>query len=178
MRAVGVPMEGRGGRADRYLRVMQELWTADAPTFHEGDLELRGVDAHPRPLQRPLPVVVGGHSRAAHRRALQCADGWYGFRLDRRAAAEQIDSLRHEARTVGRDFEELTITVSPTEPLAPEVVRDYSKLGVDRLVVVPDRRLWRNELSVAEFEDIVRANAPELVGAEPSFARLAPEVSK
>ena len=49
---------------------------------------------HPRPVQRPLPVVVGGHSHAAHLRAARHGDGWYGFLLGLRATTKQLESLR------------------------------------------------------------------------------------
>ena len=64
MRAIGVPMEGRGARADEYLAAMRALWDQDAPSFSGRHVEFDRVDAHPRPVQRPLPVVVGGHTRA------------------------------------------------------------------------------------------------------------------
>ena len=163
MSAIGVPMEGRGARADEYLAAMRALWEDEAPAFRGRHVEFEGVDAHPRPLQRPLPVVVGGHSAAAHRRAVQHGNGWYGFFLDREATAKQIDSLRHEADAAGRTLDDFPITVSPGERLAPEVVRDYADLGVDRLVLVP-----RQGLSLADLDAFVRKNAPERVGAEPN----------
>jgi alkanesulfonate monooxygenase SsuD/methylene tetrahydromethanopterin reductase-like flavin-dependent oxidoreductase (luciferase family) len=141
---------------------MRELWEADAPTFRGRHVDFGGIDAHPRPVQRPLPVVIGGHSVAAHRRAVRQGDGWYGFMLDRAAAAQQIESLTNEAQAAGRDVTDLAITVSPAERLDPDTVRDYGKLGVDRLVLVP-----RQELSLADLEAYVRARAPERVGAEP-----------
>src|ERR687891_2822135 len=60
MRAIGVPMEGRGARADEYLAAMRSLWEEETPSFHGKHVDFEGVDAHPRPVQRPLPVVVGG----------------------------------------------------------------------------------------------------------------------
>jgi probable F420-dependent oxidoreductase len=162
MSAIGVPMEGRGARADEYLRAMRSLWEDEAPAFRGDHVAFDRVDAHPRPVQRPLPVIVGGHSRAAHRRAVRHADGWYGFALDRAATATQIESLRREAQSAGRDLDELAITVSPSERLDPEVVRDFAQLGVDRLVLVP-----RAGLSLPDLEAWVRARAPAAVGAEP-----------
>ena len=161
MSAIGVPMEGRGARADEYLGAMRELWEANAPAFHGRHVEFEHVDAHPRPVQRPLPVVVGGHSTAAHRRAVRSAQGWYGYMLDRATTAQQIESLRNEAQAAGRDLAGFTITVSPAERLDPDAVRAYGELGVDRLVLVP-----RPQPSVADLEEYVRARAPEGVGAE------------
>ena len=63
MRAVGVPMEGRGTRSDEYLAAMRSLWEDDTPAFRGRFVDFEGVDAHPRPMQRPLPVV----SRRPHR---------------------------------------------------------------------------------------------------------------
>ena len=163
MSAIGVPMEGRGARADEYLQAMRELWQSDAPAFHGRHVEFENVDAHPRPVQRPLPVVVGGHSAAAHRRALRHGDGWYGYMLDRAATAQQIESLRNEAKTLGRDLDGFTITVSPAERLSPDAVKAYGSLGVDRLVLVP-----RQNLSLPDLDGYVRARAPERVGAEPA----------
>lgn len=166
MRAIGVPMEDRGTRAVEYLQAMRSLWADEAPAFRGTYVEFDGVDAHPRPLQRSIPVVVGGHSLAAHRRAAKHADGWYGFMLDRRATAAQVDSLRREAQAAGREPDELTITVSPSEPLNPDVVRDYGNLGVSQLVLVPRPGFWRPDASLSDIDAIVRANAPERVGAE------------
>jgi probable F420-dependent oxidoreductase len=162
MSAVGVPMEGRGARADEYLAAMRALWEKEAPAFRGRHVEFEGVDAHPRPVQRPLPVVVGGHSAVAHRRAVQHADGWYGFFLDREATAKQVDSLRREAEAAARELDDFSITVSPGERLNEGVVGDYADLGVDRLVLVP-----RQGLSLADLDAFVRKNAPESVGAEP-----------
>ncbi len=116
MTALGVPMAGRGARADEYLAAMRSLWDDDAPAFSGRYVEFAGVDGHPRPLQRPLPVVIGGHSRAAHVRAARHGDGWYGFLVGLRAMAEQGASLRQAVEETGRE-RPLHISVSPARPL-------------------------------------------------------------
>lgn len=161
MSAVGVPMAGRGARADEYLRAMRSLWEDDAPAFAGDYAGFSGVDAHPRPVQRPLPVVVGGHSAAAHRRAVRYGHGWYGFWLDRREAAAQIESLRQAADAAGRDLSGFEITVSPSERLDPKVVAGYAELGVTRLAVVP-----RADSDLERLERFVRNNAPERVAGD------------
>jgi probable F420-dependent oxidoreductase len=162
MTAIGVPMAGRGARADEYLAAMRSLWDDDRPAFDGDHVRFEGVDAHPRPVQRPLPVVVGGHTRAAHRRAARHADGWYGFLVGLRAMAEQRDSLMQATERAGRD-RRLHISISPSRPLDEDVVRAYADLGVDRLIVIPPPGLALDELL-----RFVEDNAPERVGATPA----------
>jgi probable F420-dependent oxidoreductase len=159
MRAIGVPMEGRGSRADEYLAAMRALWDEDAPAYRGRYVEFDGVDAHPRPVQRPLPVVVGGHTRAAHRRAARSADGWYGFLVGLRAMAEQRELMRAAIAEAGRE-RRLHVSVTPARRLNAETVHAYAELGVDRLIVAPPIGLTLDEL--IEF---VEANGPARLGA-------------
>jgi probable F420-dependent oxidoreductase len=162
MRAIGVPMEGRGARADEYLAAMRALWEEEAPSFSGRYVNFDGVDAHPRPVQRPLPVVVGGHTRPAHRRAARAADGWYGFMVGLRAMAEQRELMRAAIEETGRELP-LHVSVTPSRRLDVENVRAYSGLGVDRLIVAPPPGL-----SLEELIEFVEANAPERVGGTPT----------
>jgi probable F420-dependent oxidoreductase len=158
MRAIGVPMEGRGARADEYLAAMRSLWEDEPPSFSGRYVNFEGVDAHPRPVQRPLPVVVGGHTRAAHRRAARSADGWYGFMQGLRAMAEQRELMRTAIEEAGRE-RPLHVSVTPSRRLDAETVSAYAELGVDRLIVAPPVSLSLDAL--AEF---VEANAPQQIG--------------
>src|ERR1022692_4040796 len=116
---------------------------------------LRGEHAYPRPVQQPVPVVIGGHSRAAHRRAVTYADEWFGFMLGLRATAEQLRALEAVTLDLKRD-EPLRISVSPARRLNPEVVCSFADLGVHRLVVAPPPRL-----TLLELERFVERHAPE-----------------
>jgi probable F420-dependent oxidoreductase len=155
MSAVGVPMERRGTRAVEYLRAMRSLWEDDQPAFEGEFVRFSGVNAHPRPLQQPLPVAMAGHSPAAHRRAARHANGWYGFMLDIDATREQIAGLDQALAAEGRSRDGFEITVTPRGRLDEAKVAAYGELGVDRLVLVP-----RAEV---ELEEFVRDHA-RLVG--------------
>jgi probable F420-dependent oxidoreductase len=158
MRAIGVPMEGRGSRADEYLAAMRALWEQEAPEHQGRHVAFEGVDAHPRPAQRPLPVVVGGHTPAAHRRAARVADGWYGFMVGVRAMAEQRELMRAAIEQTGRE-RPLHVSVTPARRLDPEVVTAYAELGVDRLIVAPPVGL-----TVEGLVEFVEESAPDRVG--------------
>jgi probable F420-dependent oxidoreductase len=164
LRAIGVPMAERGARTDEYLCAMRSLWQDDRPEFHGRFVDFAGVDAYPRPVQRPLPIVVGGHSPAAHRRAVRYGDGWFGFMLGLRAAAEQCAAVRQAAvrHAAAERDRPLHISVAPARRLDAEVVGAYADLGVDRLIVVPPPMLPLDQL-VSFVED----NAPNRIGGEP-----------
>lgn len=166
MNAIGVSMRARGERTDDYLRAMRSLWYDETPGHQGKYVEFAGVDAYPRPVQRPIPIVVGGESAGALRRAVLLGDGWYGFNLDVASTERQLALLRAEADAAGRDFAELSTTITPSEAMTPEVVREYGRLGVDRLVLMPPRAR-RAGFSQAEFAEFIRANAPAVIGARP-----------
>ncbi|WP_219415858.1 LLM class F420-dependent oxidoreductase [Pseudonocardia nigra] len=134
--ALGVPMDERGARTDEYLAAMRALWTSEAPAFEGRHVRFAGVDAHPRPVQRPLPVVVGGGAPAAHRRATRAADGWYGYLLSPEATAAQVAALRKAEADAGRE-RPLHISVTPERRLDAATVRAYAGAGADRLIVAP-----------------------------------------
>lgn len=175
LRAVGVPLEERGARSVEYLQAMRSLWSDEEPAFSGRFASFEGVDAHPRPAQRPVPVVMGGHSRAAHRRAVRYADGWYGFMLDRGATAEQVASLRREAEAAGRDPDELSLTVSPSERLDPAIVAEYAAFGIDRLALLPPPAFFRRGIELSELEAFVEASAPDQLGARRRADAPTPE---
>jgi probable F420-dependent oxidoreductase len=165
LRALGVPMDERGSRTDEYLAAMRALWEGDPPAFEGRHVRFSGVDAHPRPVQRPLPVVIGGHVPAAHRRAARHAEGWYGYWLSPQATADQVVGLRKAASDCGRD-RALPISVTPDRRLDPATVRAYADAGVDRLVVTLGRAADADHL-----RRNLELNSPESLAAMPADRR-------
>jgi probable F420-dependent oxidoreductase len=75
---LGVPFGERGAMTDEYLRAMRELWTSPAPSFSGKYTQFSGLVFEPKPVQRPHPPIwVGGHSRAALRRAAEFGAAWH-----------------------------------------------------------------------------------------------------
>lgn len=127
MSAVGVSFGDRGQRTDEYIDAMNALWYSEAPAFSGKFVSFSGVDAYPRPSN--LRVVVGGHSAAALRRAVNRAQGWFGI-------GTPADIRGHLARMPERPAD-FRISVSAQVPLSASVVREYEDLGVDELVIYP-----------------------------------------
>lgn len=138
--ALGVPMERRGQRMDDYIRAMRAIWT-QRPASCEGEfISFRGVTACPQPVQRTgPPIVVGGESPAALRRAATMGNGWYGFGLTLDETRHTIEALRRTVETHQRPAElgVLEISVTPVGTFDERSVAGYAALGVDRLIVLP-----------------------------------------
>jgi probable F420-dependent oxidoreductase len=135
-RAVGADFENRGVVTDEYLDAMASLWYDERPAYHGRFANFEGVDAHPRPRQRPIPLIVGGHHPPAFRRAISRAHGWYGYWLSPEQTADAVTRLRAAADRVERrsDLGELEISVTPNARLTPALVEAYAGAGVHRLV--------------------------------------------
>jgi len=138
-RAIGADFDRRGAVTDEHLDAMQHLWYDEHPEFHGRFVGLAGVDAYPRPVQRPIPIVVGGHTRRAYQRAVARADGWYGFALRPEDVATSLEGLRAAASEVSRPsaLGELEITVTPRGRLTDAKAAAFAELGVHRLVPFP-----------------------------------------
>jgi probable F420-dependent oxidoreductase len=136
--AIGANFAERGPVTDEYLDALHALWYEEHPEYHGRFVDFAGVDAHPRPRQQPIPLVVAGHSPPAYRRAVARAHGWYGYWLTPDDAAASIAGLRAAADRVERPavLGELEISVTPRGHLTPERAAAFADAGVDRLVVL------------------------------------------
>src|SRR5260370_3028587 len=74
--ALGVPVAERGAWIDEVLPLVRRLWSEDAVSHKGPRLCYQGLSVHPRPLQDPLEVWLGGTARSALRRAGRLSDGW------------------------------------------------------------------------------------------------------
>ena len=138
-RAIGANFPDRGAVTDEHLAAMRALWYDDAPAYHGRFVDFGGIDAHPRPVQPRIPVVVGGYTPPAYRRAVTTGEGWYGFLRTPEALTKDLEGIRVALDQHERPAElgELEITVTPWGMLTPELVDAYAELGVHRLVVLP-----------------------------------------
>jgi probable F420-dependent oxidoreductase len=148
MTACSTPMERRGARADEYLAAMRALWTTDAASFDGEFVSFSSVTANPKPAQDHIPVIVGGHSRAAARRAVELADGWYGFMRDPETTAADLAVLAEMADRHERPdhLDSLEISITPARRLKPGDLEAYAELGVDRLILQPGHHRNEDEL--------------------------------
>jgi probable F420-dependent oxidoreductase len=150
LRALGASLADRGARTDEYIAAMRALWDEPVPEFEGDFVSFSRVVQRPRPVQRPHPpLVIGGDSPAAYRRA-RAAGGWYGWER----TPEQVAAVRGE---LGAALE-ITVTPAPPGPIAPELARRYAEAGVDRLVLQPP------DTTAASMDELIAATRDALIG--------------
>jgi probable F420-dependent oxidoreductase len=135
--ALGVSFGDRGERTNEYIEAICALWTQEKPSFEGRFVSFRGIDAQPRPVQKPHPpIVVGGMSPPALRRAARYGRGWYGFALDLETTARCVAGLREAQQRVERPAElgPLEISVTPSGLVDVDTLSRFEELGVDRLI--------------------------------------------
>lgn len=156
--ACGYSWEDRGERADEFLELTQSLWTQPLTTYEGKHFQVKGARMDPKPIQKPhVPIIVGGHSKPAFRRAARFGAGWYGFGVDpatTKAALAGLDAALADAgRKRGDDFE---VVITPPFNAGEEVIREYAGLGVDRLVMMlGSQRAEKVEKRFGELEGLV-----------------------
>jgi probable F420-dependent oxidoreductase len=128
--ALGVPFEDRGARTDEYVAAMRALWSQERASFKGRYVSFDDVFCRPLPADRRIPVIVGGDTKAAARRAGRLGDGYFPARG---APAELLAEMRRAAGEAGRDPAAIEVTLSaPTEPAEIEAL---ARLGVSRVAV-------------------------------------------
>jgi probable F420-dependent oxidoreductase len=148
--ALGATLADRGARTDEHLAAMRAMWDSPPPEFEGRFVRFSNVIQRPRPVQRPHPpIVIGGESPAAYRRA-RAAGGWYGWER----SPEDVAAVRDE---LGPELE-ITVTPAPPGPISLELARRYADACVDRLVLQPP------DTTGASMDELIAATRDTLVG--------------
>jgi probable F420-dependent oxidoreductase len=177
IRAMGSPYPERGAFTDEAIAVMRALWTQDEPKFDGKYSRFDGMKFSPKPLQKPaIPIVIGGVSRPAIRRAARLGDGWQPLGLSPEALGPAIATLRDEARAAGRDAVKIPVSIAMSLAAAragrhalgtkpAEIIKNakaYASLGVETLIISANTSDPREARSALEM--IAREVAPALAG--------------
>jgi probable F420-dependent oxidoreductase len=138
--ALDVPFADRGRRLDDYVAALRAAW-GEQPASHAGEFAcFDEVYVQPQPVDGTVPIIVGGHSPAAARRAGRIGDGFFPGRGRDDELAGLIATMRATAEDADRDPDAIEITAGGiallgAEPLA--AVERYAALGISRLVIPP-----------------------------------------
>lgn len=137
--ACDVDFESRGRRADEQLAVMRELWAQrpDGASFTGEFFDFENVMCYPKPFAAErLPIHIGGHSRAAARRAGRLGDGFQPLGVTGPRLTGLIALMREEASAAGRDPAALELSLGHlVTKIDAERAAGLAEQGADRLVL-------------------------------------------
>ena len=160
--ALGIPWERRGARTDEYVAAMRTLWSDNSVSFDGDFVSFSSVSSNPKPVNGSVPIVIGGHSDAAARRAGRLGDGFWPGKGD---LDHLLDVMRREAEDHDRDPEAIEVTWAGDLTAGEDPVTAAAALaakGVSR-VIVPSFLFWRDpEGSLAAFGESVVAPLADL----------------
>jgi probable F420-dependent oxidoreductase len=129
-RFTGNEWKARGKRCNELIRALRVLFEDERPEFHGDFFDFDPIGFEPRPVQRPLPIHIGGGGPPAMRRAATLGNGWYG---EPQKIAE-IEQLRAEAGRADEPFEYTSLTLATA---TPDELESLAAMGVHRVVVTP-----------------------------------------
>jgi probable F420-dependent oxidoreductase len=129
-RFTGNEWKHRGKRMDEIIRAMRVLFETETPEFHGEFFDFGPMGFEPKPVQKPLPILIGGGTPAAERRAGYLGNGWHG-------SAASIPAVRAHLEAAGRanepfQFSTITLGAAPLQDLEAMAAQ-----GVNRAVVTP-----------------------------------------
>ena len=159
--ALGAPdFDRRGAVSDEYLRIFKTLWTQSPASFSGEFYRFESIKCLPQPVQKPHPPIwIGGHSRAALRRAARLGDGWHpvganpAVPLGPQELRASLDELARLTDEQGRDPRTLTISYK-----APVYDTDKPIAGTDRRPFAGSAEQIRDDI-----ETFARLGVSELI---------------
>ncbi len=132
----GVVFETRTQKMREQIEAMRQIWTKPKPEYHGEIIDFPPMETWPKPIQNPLPVIVGGAFRFAARRAIRYGDGILpaGPAAGSSSPEEFMPQFRQMAEEAGRDPASLSVTIG-NAPEDLELLRRNRDLGVTRMTV-------------------------------------------
>ena len=159
--AIGVPFARRGKRADEYVAAMRTLWADDDASFAGEFVNFSGANCNPKPVNGTVPILVGGHTPFAARRAGQLGDGYFPATGAQNDSWQLIELARRTAEEHGRDPVALELTMGCPEALpgadedALAAVSALVEKGVDRIALPLPAFMPELERNIENFAEQV-----------------------
>jgi probable F420-dependent oxidoreductase len=107
--ALGVPFAARGKRLDEYIDAIRALWTQDRAGFHGEFVNFDNCISRPRPVNGTVPIVIGGHTKAAARRAGARGDAFFPGSATAGEISELMEVMKQTASEHGRDGDAIPV---------------------------------------------------------------------
>lgn len=128
----GVKFADRWDVLRQRVELMQQLWSRDVAEYVGSHARLSPSWQWPKPVQTPLPVLVGGGGRLAMEHAIDYGTGWMPM-PSKEKFSDRLSSLQEGAAAAGRPAPSVTVYAARPDRA---VIEHYAQLGVDRVVLM------------------------------------------
>ena len=163
--ALGADWKTRGARQAEQIEVLRQLWKSEPIDYRGRFHDLQGVNIVPPPVQRTIPIWVGGSSDAAVKRAARLGDGWMPIMAPDAEAEQKLALLREEMRAHGRDPDDVRLEgwlrMHDTDPQRwAAAAEGWRRLGADYVMLYPMFRMPTLDDQIAtlqRFKDVAAA---------------------
>lgn len=138
--ALNENFRNRGRRVEEQIALLRRLWTEPLLDFEGKYYAFRQAGLKPLPVQRPIPIWMGGMAEPVLERAARIADGWFPQFRPGPQGKETIDRLRGYLRDAGRDpagfgIEGRVSIFNTPEPEWPTAVEGWRDLGATHVTL-------------------------------------------
>jgi probable F420-dependent oxidoreductase len=135
--ALGIPWERRAQRTREYIESIRCVW-GEGRSYSAEFVNFDGALIYPKPVKGAgLPILVGGQTEAALKRAASYGNGWCGFNLTPEETAQMVKRLHTLLAANGRSSDGFEFSVSPTAEVTPDDMKRYQDAGIDELYLTP-----------------------------------------
>ena len=134
MQQHGTQYNERFAKMKEQVLAMKMLWSEEEAEFHGQHVNFEATWQHPKPLQTPPPVILGGETDYTLRRVVDYCEGWLPRARHGFDAAENIARLKNIADEAGRDMSTLSVSVFGA-PADQAILDSYRTAGIDRAIL-------------------------------------------
>lgn len=103
---LSINTKGRGSRTDEALDIIQRLWQGETLDYDGEYFTIKGARIAPLPVQKSLPLWIGGGSKPAIRRTARIGTGWMGGAETAEEAGQIVAAIKTELTTTGRHIDD------------------------------------------------------------------------
>jgi probable F420-dependent oxidoreductase len=112
--ALNAPYADRGNATDEYMEIFKILWSSSAPEFEGTHYSFKDIGFEPKPVQKSIPIWVGGHTKRAIRRTVKYGDAWHPTRQTPEYVSTMMNYMKDYCGEIERNSAEITISLKRT----------------------------------------------------------------
>ena len=162
----GTEWKTRGKRMDEMIAIVRGLTRGGWFAYDGAHYRIPSIKICPVPT-RPIPILIGGHTEPALRRAARLGDGWMHAGSDHDLLVGYLERLRALRREYGREREPFEIHVISLYAYSPDGIRMLEDLGVTNVIVGFRDPYNQPDCPLQEKIDYLRRYTDDVIGAVP-----------